>query len=194
MLSDYLATWELTRSSSTWQSAGLPGRPARPDRRPTQDRRRLGSDADGDGDPVPALGADGLQNRAVEPGVVGEHLQEATDADSVGVRARFEHTATAHDVVPDDEAADAGQPGGPVEVLRVRRLVRVDEDEVEGLPGQRGQGVQGPADADLDDVLQAGAGEVGAGDVGVLRRVLECDEPAAGNERSRQPDGAVAAQ
>ena len=44
------------------------------------------------------------------------------------------------------------------------------------------------------DAVQPGARDVGARHFGVLRIDLQRDQPAAGGQRPRQPDGAVAAQ
>jgi len=57
-----------------------------------------------------------------------------------------------------------------------------------------GQGVDGSAQAQIHSIGESGAGDVGAGDVGVLRVELQGDEAAAGRERPREPNGAVAAK
>ena len=57
-----------------------------------------------------------------------------------------------------------------------------------------GEGDEGGAEAEVDDVGQAGVGDVGLGDSGVFGVELEGDELAAGRERAGEADGAVAAE
>src|SRR5262249_14857956 len=103
--------------------------------------------------------------------------------------------ALAYHVIDDDQAAAARKTQRPREVVRVARLIRVDEDQVErpaALRGELGQRVERPPEAPLDDARQPGPGDVGPGDVGVLRLGLERDQAAPGRQGPGEPDRAVA--
>jgi hypothetical protein len=54
------------------------------------------------------------------------------------------------------------------------------------LGRQRRERLERPADANLDDVRQSRAGEVGAGDLGIARVDLERDQSAVGRQRPRE--------
>jgi hypothetical protein len=89
------------------------------------------------------------------------------------------------------------RPSAPFEVVGVRTLVGVDEDQIEraaGLGGKGGQGVERATDAHLDDAGQTGTGDVGAGHLREAQLGLERDQPTAGRQRPPQPDRAVAAE
>jgi hypothetical protein len=77
--------------------------------------------------------------------------------------------AVADDVVEDDQAAGPGVREGPGEVVRAVDLVGIDEGEVEGtgaLGLQLWQQLEGGADPQIDEIAEAGGGDVLAGDVG----------------------------
>ena len=116
---------------------------------------------------------------------------------SASLARGVDHLALAHDVVDDDQAAAAGQPQRPGEVVGGARLVGVDEDQVERpAPSAASCGSVSSArpDAQLDDAGQAGAGDVGAGDLGVLGSASSVIRRPPARQRPRQPDRAVAAE
>src|SRR5437879_4688987 len=81
---------------------------------------------------VVALAADRLDRGGADTGLGREQLVEATDPLDAGVFARLvDHRASAHDVVRDDQRAATGELQRPPEVLRIARLVGVDENQVE---------------------------------------------------------------
>src|SRR6185295_5192595 len=85
----------------------------------------------------------------------------------------------------------------PVEVSGDVLLVRVDENQIERsapLLRQLGQGFQRVTDPHLDNTLQTRVSNAGLRNFGVLRVNLEGYQASFRPERSRQPDGAVAAE
>ena len=56
------------------------------------------------------------------------------------------------------------------------------------------EGVEGGAEAELDEGSEAGVGDVGEGDFGVLGVELEGDELAVGRKGAGEADGGVAAE
>ncbi len=56
------------------------------------------------------------------------------------------------------------------------------------------EGVEGGAEAELDEGSEAGVGDVGEGDFGVMGVELEGDELAVGGKRAGEADGGVAAE
>ena len=85
----------------------------------------------------------------------------------------------------------------PLEVVGRVHLVGVDEHEVERLGllgGELRQRVERLADAQVDELGQARAGDVRGGELGVARVGLERDQATIRRQRARQPDRAVAAE
>ena len=124
-------------------------------------------------------------------------MEAALSLDRRVVVGRVGEPAVADDVVADDQAAGPGVLEGPGEVLGAVDLVGVDEGQVEGagaLPLQPRQQVQSGSDPQVDDVAEAGGGDVPGGDLGVAGLGLEGDQAAAVGQRPAQPDRAVAAQ
>src|SRR5262249_1048137 len=145
-----------------------------------------------------SLAADGLDRRRTDARLGGQELEPPPrSADDGVVAVSVDHGAVADDVVHDDQAAATRQLEGPPEVLRVVRLVGVDEDHVErplAGGGDRGQRLQRGPDAYLGHLAQPGACQVGARHLGVTRVHLQRDQVAVRRQRTRQPDGAVSAE
>ena len=83
------------------------------------------------------------------------------------------------------------------QVVRVVRLVGVDEDEVErprALGAQRRQRFQRRPDAQVDQLGQPCPFEVGARHLGVMRVEFQRHDLAARRQRARQPDRRIAAE
>ena len=146
---------------------------------------------------VVALRADRLHGGGAHALVLHERVAQLADASDVRIVAAFvDDAAAAHDVVDDDDAARARQRDRVLEIGEVRRLVRVDEREVErrqALVAHLRERAERGSHADVD-VREAGAGDVLSRDLGVLLRDLERDEPPALGQRAREPNRAVAAE
>lgn len=101
-----------------------------------------------------AFDPDGLDSGGVEARVVTELFEEcacALDA-RVGI-VLVDDGSFANHVIPEDQSAGARKFDGPIEVVRVVRLVSVEEDEVEGrgiFRIERGERIERGTDADVD--------------------------------------------
>jgi hypothetical protein len=107
------------------------------------------------GEAVVFFAAYGLESCGFEARFGSEFFEEAACALDgwVGVIG-IDDAAFADDVVGDDDCAGVREAEGPVEIVGVVRLVRVDEDEVEGwgvLGVELGERVECGADALLDE-------------------------------------------
>jgi hypothetical protein len=91
--------------------------------------------------------------------------------------------ALAYDVVGDDQAAGARQPQRPGEIIRIARLVGVDEEQIERAEpfgGDLRQRIERAADADFDQARETRAGHV---------RARDLRAPGIGLERDQMPAG-----
>src|SRR5581483_4563936 len=153
---------------------------------------------EGDGEAIVALAADGLEGGGGDAGFGGEDLEEATGALYGGVVAvGVDDCALTYDVVHDDEAAGMGELERPLKVGGVVLFVGVYEYEIEGgapFGGELGQGVKGASEPDLYNVVESGAGDVGAGDFSMFGFGFEGDQRSVGRKGAGEPDGAVAAE
>ena len=96
-----------------------------------------------------------------------------------------------------DQAAGAGAVEGPGEVGRGVDLVGVDEDEVEGAAafrGEEGEGLERGADAQVDQIGDPGAFDVGPGDLGVGGVELERGQQPFLGEAAGHGDRRVAGE
>ena len=110
---------------------------------------------------------------------------------------RVEDVAVADDVVADDDGAGTGEFDGPVEVVCVVLLVRVEKDEIERSDifcEKAIQRVECGSDAEVYEGSQAGAFDVACGYAGVSGVEFERDEFAVCRESASQPEGAVSAE
>ena len=146
---------------------------------------------------VVTFAAHGLDRRGTYARLSGEPLVKPAHSLDLGVVVvRVDDRPLADDVVDDNHAPRAGEFERPVEIKGGAFLVGVDEDEVERaqpLGNQTRERFQSRSKAKIDNVSKAGASDIGASDLGVPRLGLECDEPPAFGERTRQPNGAIAA-
>jgi hypothetical protein len=91
---------------------------------------RVGSD-ERDRKAVVSLTTHGLDRRGAHARLSGEQFVEAAHPLDVGIAAGgVDHRSVAHDIVGDDQAATTGELERPCEVIRIARLVGVDEDQV----------------------------------------------------------------
>ena len=147
---------------------------------------------------VPAFGADGLDRGRAQTRLLGDHVEHAPDPLDARIRARaIDDGALAHDVVAYDHRAGPREPQRPGEILRVARLVGVDEDEIERadpLLGDARQGFQRRADAQAHLPGEARARDVVAGDLGVLGNRLERHDETVRRQGASEPDRRIAAE
>ncbi len=94
----------------------------------------LDSEDRGEDEAVVALRADRLHTGRGHPAIPVDEVEQPADSENrrVGLGG-IGDGALAHDVVHDDHRARPGEADRPFEVVGVRGLVSVDEDEVEGL-------------------------------------------------------------
>src|SRR5579884_411512 len=135
------------------------------------------------------------QEERCQARVAGDEAVVFGDAVVAFILGRLEDPAAANAVIRDDDAAGAAQTQGRFEVLWVRRLVGVDEDEIKGgLVLKPWQQVEGLADAHLGTIGDARVCEGIAHHLGVGRVHFQRNQPTALRQGARQPDAAIARQ
>src|SRR5437762_10119872 len=145
-------------------------------------RARLACGDEREGEAVVALCADGLESGGGEAAFGGELFEEETCSLHVWIGAgRVDYGAIADDVVHNDERAAARELQRPTKIFGVIRLIRVDENQVEGLRDfdlKFWERIERRADTNVDDVSETRARDVGTRDFGMFGIEFESDEPA----------------
>src|SRR5450631_835920 len=85
---------------------------------------------EGDGEPVVALGSNGLDRRGADARLHRQHVIEAAYPHDVGIVAgAIDHPSVAHYIIDDDHAAPPRQCEREFEILRDVLLVGINEGE-----------------------------------------------------------------
>ncbi len=138
-----------------------------------------------DGKAVMTLVPDGLKRGRRHARVGrGASVERTKALDVLVVALRSKDCAFAHNVVDDNECANAAQFHGPIEIIGRTWLIRIDEDKIEWLGVvlmQCRHRFEGRTNPDRDLTPKSGILEILFGDLGMPRVELErCDVTALG--------------